>query len=460
MNRRDFIKVSGTGTLLGAGMLPVFGSTLPGTDAPGFTEAARKINVEGNYDVVVCGAGPAGIAAAIEAGRSGASVLLVEVNGCLGGVWTAGLLSWILDQKNKPGLMRELEDRLIKMNAKSAIDTGHRLAFDIEKMKLLLEEMCMEAKVDVLLHARVVAVGKSSKNRLTHIITESKSGREAWAGRQFIDCTGDGDLAARSGCRFDFGTEGTGEYQPMSMLGIIAGVQFDDIKEYVRWAGDPDSASKKKLLGEIVKSGLLPSYTLPGIYPIHKDLFMLMANHEYAVSGLNSRDITKGTIQGRAELHKIVDGLRSVGGPWQNIRLVSTAEQIGIREGRRIHGLYTVTKNDLINGVRHNDAVCRVTFGVDVHSVSKENELKGSSYGQDITVKPYDIPVRALIAKDVGGLLMAGRCISGDFISHSSYRVTGNAVAMGQAVGRLAAVAAKQHKLPQDIPFNSLGISV
>lgn len=246
----------------------------------------------------------------------------------------------------------------------------------------------------------------------------------------------------------------------MSMLGIISGVQFDEIKEFVRWTGDPESASKKKLLGEIVKSGLLPTYTLPGIYPIHKDLFMLMANHEYGVSGLNSRDLTRGTIQGRAELHKIVDGLRSVGEPWKNIRLVSTAEQIGIREGRRIHGIYTVTKNDLITGARHADAVCRVTFGVDVHSVSKENEMRGDSYGQDIQVKPYDIPLRALIAKDVNGLLMAGRCISGDFISHSSYRVTGNAVAMGQATGRLAAIAAKQNKLPQEVPFQSTGISV
>src|SRR5690606_4102502 len=115
---------------------------------------------------------------------------------------------------------------------------------------------------------------------------------------------------------------------------------------------------------------------------------------------------------------------------------------------------------DLVNGVRHDDAVCRVTFGVDVHSVNKHDESKDTRYNRNVKSKPYDIPLRALIAKDVGGLMMAGRCISGDFLAHSSYRVTGNAVAMGQAAGRVAAKAAQQRILPQEVPFKSLGISV
>src|SRR5690606_14121408 len=116
--------------------------------------------------------------------------------------------------------------------------------------------------------------------------------------------------------------------------------------------------------------------------------------------------------------------------------------------------------DDLANGVRHEDAICRATFGIDVHAVSKQEEDERKSYKEGIKVKPYDIPMRALIAKDVGGLLMAGRCISGDFLAHASYRVTGNAVAMGQAAGRLAAKAAKQNVLPQEVPFKSLGIEV
>ena len=146
------------------------------------------------------------------------------------------------------------------------------------------------------------------------------------------------------------------------------------------------------------------------------------------------------------------------GGVWKNLRLVATAEQIGTREGRRIHGIYTVSKRDLVQGARFDDAVCRVTFGVDVHSVSKNDEKQDAKgYSQGIKSRDYDIPLRALIAKDVGGLMMAGRCISGDFIAHSSYRVTGNAVAMGQSAGRVTARAAKKNILPQEVNYQSIG---
>lgn len=459
MDRRKFIGMGAAGTLLAGTALETWARG--GRQDPALLhEHARQLPVSGSYDVIVSGAGPAGVTAAIEAGRNGARVLLIEVQGCLGGVWTSGLLTWILDQQNKPGIMRELETRLVDMGAKCPIDTGHRLAYDVEKMKLLLESMCVDAHVDVLLHTRVVAAAKNANNRISHVITESKSGREAWAGNLFIDASGDGDLAAVSGCSFDFGSGVAGSFQPLSMLGFITGVQFEDIKPFVRWAGDQHSESKKRLLEQIVKGGILPSYTLPTIFPIDHDLFMIMANHEYGLSGLDAKDVTKGTINARRELHTIIDALKSLNGPWKHIKLITTAEQIGIRESRRIHGLYTVTTGDLEQGRRHDDAICRVTFGVDVHSVSKTDELDNKSYSQGIKAKPYDIPLRALIAKDVGGLLMAGRCISGDFIAHSSYRVTGNAVAMGEAAGRLAAKAAKQQVLPQEVPFRALGIQV
>lgn len=460
MKRRAFIQWGALGGLSAGIHWPTQVLSASGLDQSTLKEDAKHTVIAGEYDVVVGGAGPAGVIAAIEAGRSGARVLLLEVHGCLGGVWTSGLLSWILDQANKPGIMRELEKRLDDMGAKCPIDTGKNLAYDVEKMKLLLEIMCKEANVDVMLHTRVVDVAKNSNKRLSHVVTESKSGRQAWKGSVFIDASGDGDLAALSGCSFDFGNDVDQRFQPMSLLALIGGVQFPEIKEYVRWAGDTGSGSKKRLLAEIVKGGVLPSYISPGIYPISDNLFMMMANHEYGFSSLDATAVSQATIQARLEVHKIVDSLKSLGGIWKDLTLVSTAEQIGVREGRRIHGLYTITKDDLANGVRHEDAICRATFGIDVHAVSKQEEDERKNYKEGIKVKPYDIPMRALIAKDVGGLLMAGRCISGDFLAHASYRVTGNAVAMGQAAGRLAAKAAKQNVLPQEVPFKSLGIEV
>ena len=185
---------------------------------------------------------------------------------------------------------------------------------------------------------------------------------------------------------------------------------------------------------------------------------MLMANHEYEVKGTNVRDVTKATLHARKELHNLVNGLRSLGGVWKNLRIVATAEHIGVREGRRIHGLYTVTQDDVAEGKKHEDAVCRATFGIDVHSTDPKKE-KGIEKAP-IKAKPYDIPIRALIARDVGGLMMAGRCISGDFIAHSSYRVTGNSVVLGEAAGKVAALAAKSNCLPQDVkPVSKFSVS-
>ena len=150
----------------------------------------------------------------------------------------------------------------------------------------------------------------------------------------------------------------------------------------------------------------------------------------------------------------MVDGLRALGGGWEGLRIVATAEQIGVRDGRRIAGRYVVTTDDIAAGVRHDDAVTRATFGVDVHATTGDhNRNKASVHATDIKVKPYDIPLRALIAKDVDGLMMAGRCISGDFVSHSSYRVTGNAVGMGESAGVAGALAALGGKAPHEIEW-------
>ncbi|MCK0146014.1 FAD-dependent oxidoreductase [Arenibacter sp. F26102] len=399
-------------------------------------EDERLTEIKGKYDVVVCGAGPAGVCAAIKAGRLGAKVLLVEANGCLGGVWTAGLLSWILDWQNKTGLIQEITSELIKRGATSDYYEGKSFPFDVEEMKVLLEEMCLKTNnIQILLHTRLVDVIQTDK-KLSHIVTESKSGREAWEGKMFIDCTGDGDLAAFSGCEFDFGENKTGLTQPFTLLAMISGVTYESIKPFVRKVND--QGSKMLVLKEMRKAGMEPSINQPGIFPIREDLFMVMFNHEYEKSALNTVDVTNATIHARAEIMKLVKGLKSLGKPWEDVYVVATAEHIGVREGRRIKGQYTVTENDLIIGKKHDDNVCTVTFPVDVHSLTEEESNSGKEYGRGIKSKPYDIPIRALISKDKENLLMAGRNISGDFIAFSSYRVTGNAVAMGEAAGEYA----------------------
>ncbi|MDD4102968.1 MAG: FAD-dependent oxidoreductase, partial [Kiritimatiellae bacterium] len=328
--------------------------------------------------------------------------------------------------------------------------------YDVEVMKLVLENLCQEAGVTLQLHTRIAAAVKDG-NRLTHVITESKSGREAIAGKAFVDATGDGDLGALAGCGFDYGEPGTGSAQPMSLIALITGIQAGEVRAFYRDAENSQgwAAPKNALRKAMEAGGHSPSYAKPSMFRVRDDLFMLMANHEYGACGFNVRDMTQATLRARRELHTLVDGLRGTGGVWRNIRLVSTAEQIGVREGRRLHGLYTVTAEDLRQGARFEDAVCRATFEVDVHALD-QNKNKAIDKKVAWRAKPYDIPLRALIARDVSGIMFAGRCISGDFIAHSSYRVTGNAVALGEAAGRVCALAALSGRLPAEVHFKEL----
>jgi len=472
MGRRGFLRV-GAATAAGLGLTAGSPSAEPSPAAPGrVAEPARDVPVADSTDVVVCGAGPAGVAAAIAAARTGASVRLIENHGQLGGIWTSGLLSWIIDAAKKRGLMEQIVQRLDARSELFGQPPWNRqgsMPYDVEQMKLVLDQMCLEAGVKVRLHTRVVGAVKDGR-RLTHGITESKSGREAFAGKVFVDCTGDGDLAALAGCGFDFGRpaegpgsagpERAGETQPFSLLMLITGIDPQATADFYERTGRVWAAPKDALLAEFKRAGLEPSYGRPTIFKIHNDLYAWMINHEYGCRGIDAQEVTDATIRARAELHKLVDALRSLGDPWRNIKIVATAAQIGVREGRRIHGRYTVSVDDMLNGAKHGDAVCRATFGIDVHSTSQQHSTGIESHTVKRSTQPYDIPLRALIAKDADGLLLAGRCISGDFLAHSSYRVTGNAVALGEAAGAVAAGAVRQGCLPHDVEWEDVASSL
>jgi hypothetical protein len=446
IKRRDFIK---TGTLSAITPFATIESIDFNKNNSTVLEPKRELPVVKQTDVIVCGGGPAGVGAALSAARSGAKTTLIELHGCLGGVWTASLLSNIIDHEGKTGIMKEIIDRL---DASDAQYTAKK--YDAELMKWTLEQMCKEAGVEVRLHTRVTAAYKDKNNKIDYIATESFSGREAWKAKVFIDTTGNGELAARAGCGFDMGEPQTGKVQPMSLMVILSGLNEDDlvkagyIKGYGK-EGSPSETGKKKLHAEILKIGIDASYTMPSFFSIRPDMVALMVNHQYGVLATDATGITQATIEARNEVNKIIDGLRKSGGIWSKVRIVTTAAQIGIREGRRIHGVYTLTKEDLMEGAQFDDGVCAVRFVVDIHSLVKG---EGGGYGsKGVKMKPYQIPLRSLIAKDIDNLMMAGRCISGDFYAHASYRVTDNAVPMGEAAGKVAAKAVLTDRLPKQV---------
>ncbi|MFA5562490.1 MAG: FAD-dependent oxidoreductase [Eubacteriales bacterium] len=421
--------------------------------------------VAGSYDVIVAGAGPAGVAAAISAARAGAKTLLLESGSCLGGVWTAGQLVWLFEM-DKPGFVALINRELIRRGARRG-DKAERYAYEVEAMKLLLEELCLEAGVEFLLHTRVCAAYTDGGRVLRTLLTESKSGRQAWQAKAFVDATGDGDLAARAGCGFDYGQEGTGLVQPMTFMALVTVRDIEAVRPFVSFYETNTPADERSLFtesqaawesrhkwrafkAELRRAGVEPSYGASTLFQVREGLLALMINHEYGVNATDARQVTEATVRARAEVNRAVAALRALGGVWEGLTLASTAEYIGVREARRIHGRYTVTRQDLLTGARHDDAVVRVNFNVDVHALTGQSAPEEGLSNMGLVVQPYDIPLRALLARDVDGLLMAGRCISGDFIAHASYRVTGVAATLGQAAGVTAALSAQSGRLPHE----------
>ncbi len=147
-------------------------------------------------------------------------------------------------------------------------------------------------------------------------------------------------------------------------------------------------------------------------------------------------------------IHRQMAALRSLGPPWERIQRVATSAQIGTREGRRIHGRATVTDEDIREGTKHEDAACRVFAGVDIHSLDPAKNKGIDNAG--FKAQPYDISLGALLAKDVDGLLLAGRCISGSCAAHSSYRMSGTAMALGEVAGQVGAAAVRFGVLPHE----------
>lgn len=376
------------------------------------------------YDVIVAGGGPAGVAAAVAAGRAGARTALIEKTHIPGGITTGGMMTTIWDHENKPGLVREMLERL---DARGAL-TGGRW-WHPDALVMLLDELLAEAKVDVRYHTLAQGADRDG-DRLTTLHTASKSGPEQWRAKVYVDATGDGDLAALSGCGFDLGRPEDGGMQPASTFALVRG-----IKRPLPGPGDTQAVLDKVGFRMTYRSGCFRE--VPGC----PDVAKFVAVHVNGVDPTDADSLSAAEVDGRRQLHETVEALRDSGDErYADMRIIWTGT-LALREGRRIHGLYTLTGEDCRAGRTFDDAVITATFPLDIHHVKQE---EGQTWLSGMKVAPYQVPYRCLVAKDASNLLTAGRCISGDFLAHGSYRVVGDVVPLGEVAGEAAAVACRE----------------
>jgi len=401
----------------------------------------QKLNVPiiGEYDVVVAGGGPAGIGAAVSAARQGLKTLLVERYGFLGGAWTAGYINPIHDTNNKGGLVRELIDML---KAKDAWGGFYGMCFDFEVIKLMLDEMTIKSGVELLLHTWIADTWMNG-NRVQGIVVENKSGRGAIKAKVVIDCTGDGDVAYRAGAPYWLGRPEDGLCQPMSTIFILGNINFYQA----------DSHQVNEMVQKALKEqpeDFDPTYTRPYIIQLpNEGRAVIEWVHVRKLLGTDAKEFTQAEIQGRAHVFKIVDFLKHRIPIFKDVELLSIAAQRGVRETRRFKGLYTLTQEDCTSGARFEDGICNVEFNIDIHQPDAIDQ-------DNMETKPYQIPYRCLVPIMTEGLLLAGRCISGTFEAHGSYRVTSDCMAMGEAAGAAAYLAIRDNVALRDVNVKEL----
>jgi len=439
------------------------------------TLPSRTAAIVAEPDVLVVGGGPAGLGAALGAAGVGVEVVLAERYGFLGGNATAALVMPLMSSYTQRGQPKPVEvDRLLPPDhgpgeavvagvfstfLKRLIAAGGAMAptehtgfvvpFDPEVFKLVALDLLDEAGVKFLLHA--LATETIGTHDLTGVVFETKSGPVVVQARTVVDCTGDGDIAARAGASFEVGRDHDALVQPMTLMFRMVEFQRRAFATYVK--AHPDQWRGVHGLWDLIAQATAAGeLELP-----REDLLFFATPHECEVSVNSTRvtgvlgtdvwDLTAAEWQSRRQLRQIVAFLRRYVPGFEQAYVAQSGVNIGVRETRRIIGDYQLTAADVLEARKFDDVIARAAYPIDIHNpTGSGTTLKRLPPGE-----AYDIPLRCLLPREVNRLVVAGRCISGTHEAHSSYRVMPVAMATGQAAGVCAALAARVGKGPRQL---------
>jgi hypothetical protein len=440
---------------------PSFGNSI--LPSKTISEPARQIPLYGEYEVAVLGGGPAGIAAAVAAARAGKRTLLIERYGFLGGMGTAaGVTNFCGLHANVYGEMHRVvqgiaSDLLGRIDRLGGLNAPHLIfgkilaqAYDTAAYKIAADDLLASHKVDILFHALGAGVVMQDEARINGLMVETKAGRRAVRADIFIDCSGDGDLAAWAGARFEVG-DNAGSMLFPSMMFRLNGI--DPEKAGEAWRTIPERMAKAEASGthQFPRKGAI-------VRPQRSQVewrvnFTQLAREDgTAINGLEPDDLTRGEIEGRRQAINAFNFLRTVPG-FEKSYIVDLPPQLGIRETRRVVGGYMLSGEDVLGCASFDDSI-------GVNGWPMESHVAGDVIFKFPPIPESrgfnELPYRMLTPEGIDNLLVAGRCASMTHDGQSAARVSGACFAMGEAAGTAAALALGGNTIPRDIAVDKL----